>query len=345
MVPVWLTDLKNRMYADMNARTFVNKLQSPQTHVDMHVNQSTVDMLDRGFAKCPRLFAISSFDNAATMTTRIEEAFTNVLEHQPDFVRKTLSVDPRTTKSTEISIAFDDGYDDLFPTRSKGVALDIRGRIREYETNVTSLVLHPDERSPYGFTLLTMFPRITPVDNNETQHLTVAAHTRETGRDLTEDIQRTVFYRMSDPTRQAQLRLACDDFPECLDSLRYIAGHDNEPSSVSAALRGPSGQRYLVYVDEFGTTLRQKRRNAEGRSQNVRCDLTRPPSTRVDLSQPDARMRLRRIAPEVEAYVSRMEAEIQNRQMQFEKTMPPRRRLPNKTLMGRVDSPSYGFDF
>lgn len=53
MVPAWLTDLKRRMYADMDARTFVSKLQSPQTHVDKHVGQSTVDMLDRGFAKCP----------------------------------------------------------------------------------------------------------------------------------------------------------------------------------------------------------------------------------------------------------------------------------------------------
>ena len=345
MVPVWLTDLKDRMYADMNARTFVSKLQSPQTHVDIHINQSTVDMLDRGFAKCPHLFAISSFDDSITMTPRIEEAFTDVMEHQPDFIRKTLSADPRITKSTEVSVTFDSEYDDLFPTRSKGVAIDTRGRIREYETNVTSLVLHPDERSPYGFTLLTMFPRITPVDSNGAQRLTAAAHTQETRRDLTEDVQKTVFYRMSDQKRQAQLRLACDSFPECLDSLRYIAGHDNEPSSVSAALRGPSGQHYLVYVDEFGTTLRQKRRDAEGHLRNVRCDLATPPATRVDLSQPDARTRLRFIAPEVAAYVSRMEAEVQNRQMQFEKGMPPKRRLPNKTLMGHSDSSSYGLDF
>lgn len=343
MVPAWLTDLKRRMYADMDARTFVSKLQSPQTHVDKHVGQSTVDMLDRGFAKCPHLFAVSSFDDPTTVTTRIEMAFTDVLEHQPDFIRKTLAADPRIVKSTQASAAFDNSYDDLFPVRSKGVALDMRGRIREYETNVTSLVLHPDDRSPYGFTLLTMFPRITPVDSGETQRLSTAARTRETRRNLTEDVRQTVFYRMSDSTRQAQLRLACDDFPECLESLRYVAGRDGEPPSVSAALHGPSGQHYLVYVDEFGTTLRQKQRDAEGRLHNVRCDLTRPPATRVDLSEPTARMRLRYVAPAVEAYVSRMEAEVQNRQLQFEKVMLPRRRQPNEALMGHTGPSSYDF--
>lgn len=343
MVPAWLTDLKERIYADMNARTFVSKLQSPQTHVNMHVSQSTVDMLDRGFAKCPHLFAISSFDDPTTITTRIEEAFTDVLEHQPDFIRKTLVADTRITKSTQASAAFGDSYNDLFPVRSKGVAIDTRGRIREYETNVTSIVLHPDERSPYGFTLLTMFPRITPVDSNERRCLSAAACTRETGRDLTEDVQKTVFYRMSDSTKQAQLRLACDDFPGCLDSLRYVAGRDSEPPSVSAALHGPSGQHYLVYVDEFSTTLRQKQRDAEGHLRNVRCDLARPPATRVDLSQPAARMRLRFIAPEVEAYVSRLEAEVQNRQPQFEKVALPGRRQPNEALMGCTGSSSYDF--
>ncbi len=114
MVPVWLTNLKNRMYAGMDARTFISKFQSPQTHVNMHVNQSAVDMLDRGFAKTPHLFAISSFDDSIAMTARIEEAFTDILEHQPE----TLSADPKIMKS----VAFDIGFDDLFPTRSKGVA-------------------------------------------------------------------------------------------------------------------------------------------------------------------------------------------------------------------------------
>lgn len=125
----------------------------------MYVNQSAIDMLGRGLREDPHLFAISSFDNSIAMTARIEEAFTDILEHQPE----TLSAAPKIMKS----VAFDIGYDDLFPIRSKGVA--------------------------------------------------TAARTCEIRRDLIEDVKKTVFYHMSDSTRQAQLRLACDDFPKCLE--------------------------------------------------------------------------------------------------------------------------------
>ncbi len=334
MVPAWLNDLKNTVYEDMGARTFVRKLQSWRTHVDNHMSQTTVDMLDRGFAKCPSDFAISTFDDPATMTTRIEECFTEILEGQPDFVRKTLAADPMEVGSTQTCVALDEQYEDLFSTLSKGVAIDARGRIREYETNVTSVVLRPDEHAPYGFTLVTMFPQVAPVASASLAHLASKPVCRPTDRDLTDEVKQTHFYRVSDPTRQAQLRLACAEFPECLASLRYAPGRDGQPPSVSASFRAQGNKRYLVYVDEFGTTLREKHRDTHGTWRNAPCELADPPAVKVDLSSARARRMLAHEAPDVEAYVSRMEAEMCGRQHQHEKTRHAGRRLPNPSLMG-----------
>lgn len=334
MEPAWFSDLKNTIYEDMGSRTFVRKLQSWQTHVDKHVSQTTTDMLDRGFAKCPSAFAISSFDDPSTMTTRIEECFTEILEGQPDFIRKTLAADPMEVGSTQTCVAFDEQYEDLFPTRSRGVACDARGRIREYETNVVSVVLRPDDRAPYGFTLVTMFPQVAPVTGPSLAHLASEPVCRPCGRDLTDEVKQTAFYRMADPTRQAQLRLSCAEFPDCLSSLRYAPGSGGQPPSVSASFRTQNGKRYLVYVDEFGTTLREKRRDAQGALRNVACDLADPPAVRVDLSCARARRMLAHEAPEVAGYVSRMEAEVRGRQHQLEKTRHAGRRLPNPSLMG-----------
>lgn len=151
----------------------------------------------------------------------------------------------------------------------------MRGRddgIREMTSDVTTIVLRPDNRSKYGFRLVTAFPEMS------------AESARGTGRDLTDACRQTRAYRCGTETLRTYMMAATDEIPKDF-SIAYHPADRGFPDSLSVSFpSNNAGTEHCVYIDEISMNMRTYTYTPDGSRASVPCTVGERPCKRLDLT-------------------------------------------------------------
>lgn len=262
--------LADRIYDDMDKGVFWEKAlnendqdKEKRTHVNRHIEKTPTNLIQRGLTdptltKCgPDKFVASTFSNAETARTLLEQSLTTMLIHDPEAFCILAESDEGTTMALWVAINPEEWEE--FDVLQPCIVMDGKGCLSEIETNAFRMVFRKDLQAPYGFYIHTAFPdpyvkqaSLTGDDDNPVKIIT-----RPTGRNLKTDVTKTLCYRAAGPVRQAFLRNAANSYrPQSIKDVFYDPGNARYNPSIGVVFSPQSDSGHcFARINEQRTTI------------------------------------------------------------------------------------------
>lgn len=328
-IPEYVNRLSRTIVKDIDDGTFWYNITDARTHVDSrHVGMTPTNMLERMFNDDKP--QISAFSCNHDMRECITEC---VLSDLPAICEKNRQTG-RLPYSHSVQLADDiyqaegDAVD--FKTRHRGIMRGRDGGIREMTSDVTTIVLRPDDRSKYGFRLVTAFPEMS------------AESARETGRDLTDACRQTRAYKDGTETLRTYMMAATDEIPKGF-SIAYHPADRGFPDSLSVSFpSNNAGTEHCVYIDEISMNMRTYAYAPDGKRTSVPCTVGERPCKRLDLTNEVNMAMFMDQYPDAARYIDKILNRISYEHKLIRAERP--RRMPNVNVPAYSD-PQVDKDF
>ena len=328
-IPEYVNRLSRTIVKDIDDGTFWYNIIDGRTHVDSrHVGMTPENMLERIFRdNKPQ---VSAFACNRDMRECITEC---VLADLPAICEKNRQAG-RLPYSHSIQLADDiyqaEGDAVNFKTRHRGIIRARDGGIREMTSDVTTVILRPDDNSKYGFRLVTAFPEMS------------AESVRETGRDLTDTCRRTRAYRYGTETLRAYMMAATDAIPKGF-AIAYHPADRGFPDSLSVSFPSSNaGTEHCVYIDEISMNMRTYTYAPDGQRTSTLCTVGGRPRKRLDLTDEANMAMFAAQYPDAARYIDKILNRISHEHELIRAERP--RRMPNVSVPYAPD-PQVDMDF
>lgn len=321
-IPEYVNRLSRTIAEDVANGTFWDNVTDEHTHANSrHVGMTSKSMLERMFKDGKP--QVSAFNRDRDMRECIVEC---VLSDLPAICKKNRQKGSRPY-SHSVQLADDiyqaegDAVD--FKTRHRGIIRGRDGGIREMTSDVTTIILRPDDKSKYGFRLITAFPEMS------------AESAHETGRDLTDICRQTEAYKTGTETCRTYMMAATDEIPKGF-SIAYHPADRGFPDSLSISFpSNNSGAEHCVYIDEISMNMRTYTYTSDNKRVSAPCTVGEKPCKRLDLTNEVNTAMFTEQYPDAARYIDKILDRISEERMKIRAERP--RRMPNVNIPSGPD--------
>lgn len=226
-----------KLFQDLNngnVEQVWNKIQTEQSHADIHVNQSFEKMTDRALHE--NLTNVSTFESEEQAMYCMLDA----LIMNSDIIDEMLKYGDNNQRSI-ITTDLYDGFEEDYGVPRTFYGIEFNNSLKVKSTNRLKVILEKDVNTPYGIKMITMFPEFENSEENTVKQSSKKIKIEETNAYINGSKEDKIYLKLLQENNRVY-RLN-----------ESIVIHDIKPN----------GEHYKLFLNDFDTKFKIYKQNIE----------------------------------------------------------------------------------